>query len=109
MKQAEYQRLQQAIGRYAQELAAAARSADELEGWLTAAILLTDQEEWPPKPDNAPVHERLIPRLSECLAKLRAGTSDEAFDELVMVMGDGAAEMWAAVRDGEQVRPPSDT
>jgi len=101
MKQAEFQRLQQAIGRYAQELAAAAQSESEFEDWLTAAILQTGAGEWPPKPDSAPLHDRLIPRLAECLAKLRAGIGEGPFDEAVAEMAEGAGELWAAVHEGD--------
>lgn len=101
MRQADLQRLQQAIGRYAQEMAAAAEDAGELADWLDAARSQANDGPWPPMPDNAPVEERLIPRLAECLAKFRDGTTEEAFNELVTAMGEGAAEMWAAVREGD--------
>jgi len=101
MKQGEFQRLQQAIGRYAQELAAAAPDVHQLNNWLGEAMLRIEEGEWPPKPDSAPLHERLIPRLAECLAKLRAGIGEGPFDEVVAEMAAGTGELWAAVHEGD--------
>jgi hypothetical protein len=103
MKQAEFERLKQAIGRYAQELAAAAPDPNTLSNWLTLASLQIEDDAWPPQPDNAPLHERIIPRLAECLAKLRAGTDDVLFDEVLAEMAAGAGELWAAVHEGDML------